>query len=377
MVTYARRRGTYPPHRRSGGPPAGRWGGNVGLGAGAGSGNEPVYGALDLGTNNCRLLVARPDGRSFEVIDSFSRIVRLGEGLQASGRLSEAAIERTIAALHVCAAKLRRRGVTRLRSVATEACRLAANCDDFVARVEDETGLRLEIINTAEEARLAASGCAPLLRRDQDRALVFDIGGGSSEVMWIAVPPDGQGGAPEVLDSVSVPWGVVKMAERWGGDTITPAVYAAMVEEIRNHLVPFEARHRIGREIVARRVQMQGSSGTVTTLAGIHLALPRYQRSAVDGQFLSFAQVSAVTDRLRSMDYGARAAHPCVGPERADLVVAGCAILAAICLLWPIGVLRVADRGVREGILFSLMAADGVGHGGGGHRNGRPLALNA
>ena len=346
MVSYARRRSGDPPYRRYGSP------------AHRGSdGAGPVYGALDLGTNNCRLLVARPDDRSFEVIDSFSRIVRLGEGLQARGRLSEPAIERTISALHVCAAKLRRRGVTRLRSVATEACRRAANCDGFVARVAEETGVRLEIINTAEAARLAASGCAPLLRRDQDRALVFDIGGGSSEVMWLSVRPEG---SPETVDSISVPWGVVKMAERYGGHTITPAVYNAMIEEVRSFLLPFEQKHQIAREIAAGRVQMVGSSGTVTTLAGIHLALPRYQRDMVDGQFLSFEQVRAVSDRLCAMDFDTRAAHPCVGPERADLVVAGCAILAAICLQWPVGVLRVGDRGVREGILFGLIAADRV-----------------
>ena len=338
MVSYARRRA--PPHRRSG-----TWR----------SGEGPVYAALDLGTNNCRLLVARPNERSFEVIDSFSRIVRLGEGLQASGRLSESAIERTLQALHVCAGKLRRRGVTRLRSVATEACRLAVNCESFVARVAAETGVPLEIINTREEARLAASGCSPLLRRDQDRAIVFDIGGGSTEVMWLSVPSEGQ---PEVMDSVSVPWGVVKMAEAYGGHTITPEIYEAMVEEVRSHLLAFEEKHEIGREIARRRVQMVGSSGTVTTLAGIHLRLPRYQRDLVDGQFLSFRQVTAVTERLCAMGYDGRAAEPCVGPDRADLVVAGCAILAAICLLWPVGLLRVADRGVREGILFSLMAAD-------------------
>lgn len=316
-----------------------------------------MYAALDLGTNNCRLLVARPADEAFEVVDSFSRIVRLGQGLQASGRLSEEAVDRTITALRICASKMRRRGVTRLRSVATEACRLAANCEDFVARVRDETGVRLEIIEAVEEARLAALGCAPLLRRSMRRALVFDIGGGSTEVMWLSVP---RVGPPEVIDSVSVPWGVVRMAEVYGGYEITPETYAGMIDEVTVHLEPFEARNRIAREVAERQVQMLGTSGTVTTLCGIHLALPRYQRSIVDGQQLSFEQVSTVSERLREMDYLARAAHPCVGRERADLVVAGCAILAAICAMWPVGSLRVADRGVREGILFTLMAADGL-----------------
>lgn len=319
-------------------------------------GEEELYAALDLGTNNCRLLVARPTGGAFEVVDSFSRIVRLGQGLQASGVLADDAVDRTIGALRVCAGKMRRRGVTRLRSVATEACRLAANCDHFVARVRNETGVQLEIIPAAEEARLAVLGCAPLLHRSVGRALVFDIGGGSTEVMWLAVPECGE---PEVIDSVSVPWGVVRMAEVYGGYEITPESYAAMVEAVATYLRPFEERNAIAGDVAARRVQMLGTSGTVTTLCGIHLALPRYQRSVVDGQFLSFEQVSAVTDRLREMDYLARAAHPCVGRDRADLVVAGCAILAAICAMWPVGSLRVADRGVREGILFTLMSADG------------------
>jgi len=322
-----------------------------------------LYAALDLGTNNCRLLVARPANGAFEVIDSFSRIVRLGQGLQASGRLSEEAVDRTITALRICASKMRRRGVTRLRSVATEACRLAANCEDFVARVRDETGVRLDIIEAVEEARLAALGCAPLLRRSLGKALVFDIGGGSTEVMWLSVPG---AGPPEVIDSVSVPWGVVRMAEVYGGYEITPETYAEMIDEVAAHLEPFESRNAIARQVAERQVQMLGTSGTVTTLCGIHLALPRYQRSVVDGQLLSFEQVSSVSERLREMDYLARAAHPCVGRERADLVVAGCAILAAICAMWPVGALRVADRGVREGILFTLMAADGFLTCGGG-----------
>jgi len=319
-----------------------------------------VYAALDLGTNNCRLLVARPRWQGFDVIDSFSRIVRLGEGLQASGRLSEAAVERTLQALRVCAGKIRRRQVTRLRCVATEACRLAGNCEDFVARAAEEAGVDLEIITNREEASLAATGCAPLLRRDRDRALAFDIGGGSTEVMWLAVHPTGQ---PEVIDSISIPWGVVRMAEAFGGDVVSPADYDRMVRVVGPHLAPFEERYGMRAEIEAGRVQMIGTSGTVTTLAGIHLSLPRYQRDIVDGQFLSFRDVAAVSDRLRGMDFAARAAEPCVGAERADLVVAGCAILAAICAEWPVGRLRVADRGVREGILFNLITADRLAPG--------------
>jgi exopolyphosphatase/guanosine-5'-triphosphate,3'-diphosphate pyrophosphatase len=310
--------------------------------------------ALDLGTNNCRLLVARATRGGFRVIDSFSRIVRLGEGLATSGILSEAAMGRTIDALKVCAAKIASRGVTRGRYVATEACRRAANCGEFLKRVRSDTGLAVEIIATEEEARLAVEGCASLLDRRIPFAVVFDIGGGSTEIVWLrGVEPDDR----QVLGFVSVPHGVVSLTERYGADHVSAASYRAMVGEVADAIRPFEARHRIASRVEAGQVQMLGSSGTVTTLAGIHLGLPRYNRSIVDGTFLSFAAIAEVSGRLASLGLADRALHPCVGVDRADLVVAGCAILEAICAAWPVGRLRVADRGVREGILIGLSGA--------------------
>ena len=318
---------------------------------------EHTYAALDLGTNNCRLLVARALDDGFRVIDAFSRIVRLGEGLAGSGRLSEAAMARTIAALRICAAKLDRRGVTRLRAVATEACRKAVNCADFVEYVAAETGLSLEIISAAEEARLALAGCAPLLDYDNRHALVFDIGGGSTELMWLRLE-DGQ--PPHLLGWLSIPLGVVTLAERHGGIHIDDMIFERMVGEVAAELAPFEAAHGLRRHLVEQSVQMLGTSGTVTTVAGVHLDLARYDRSQVDGIWLDAEDVGAVTGRLTAMDYDQRAAHGCIGVDRADLVVAGCAILAAIMRAWPLARLRVADRGVREGVLFDLMReADG------------------
>jgi exopolyphosphatase/guanosine-5'-triphosphate,3'-diphosphate pyrophosphatase len=327
--------------------------------AAAGSrGLAPNFAALDLGTNNCRLLVARPvPGGGFRVVDAFSRIVRLGEGLEATGGLSEAAMDRTLDALKVCAAKLTQRRVVATRSVATEACRRAANCGTFLARVRDEVGIELEIISTAEEARLVVSGCAPLLQPRLPYAIVFDIGGGSTEIVFLrrAHAAHGRPARPEIHGSTSLPFGVVTFTERFGGVEVTPAVYRAMVDEAEAALAPFEREHRIRHHIAARRVQMIGSSGTVTTLAGIHLALPRYIRALVDGSTLTFAQIDKVSSHLAGLDLAGRAASPCVGRERADLVLSGCAILDAICATWPVGQLRVADRGVREGILFDLM----------------------
>ncbi len=332
-----------------------------------------TFAALDLGTNNCRLLVAAPQGNGFRVIESFSRIVRLGEGLTATGRLAPRAMGRAIEALRICAGRLSRYKGLRLRSVATEACRQAVNGHDFVARVKRETGLSLEIINAEEEARLALAGCASLLDDSAPHAFVFDIGGGSTEIIWRrdARPSrgfNGHGFAADVLayglpagDRLrfhSVPIGVVTMAERYGADRVSPDAYDAMVDEALRLLRPFETTERIGGEVAGARVQMLGTSGTVTTLASVFLNLRRYSRMRVDGSYLDFDAIKRISNDIAGLDYAARAGMPCIGPQRADLVVGGVAILDAICRLWPVGRLRVADRGLREGILNLLIAAD-------------------
>ena len=315
----------------------------------------PQYAALDLGTNNCRLLVARPVGSRFRVVDAFSRIIRLGEGLAASGVLSEDAMARALDALKICADKIAARRVAAGRYVATEACRQAANCEAFLARVREEIGINIEIISSTEEARLVVAGCAPLLNPRIPYAIVFDIGGGSTEIVWLRLWGGGIRGGPEILGSMSLPFGVVTLTDRFGGTEVSPATYRAMVAEAVAALAPFERTNDIQRHVRTGRVQMLGSSGTVTTLAGIHLALPRYTRALVDGSVLTFEQISVVSTHLAGLDLAGRAANPCIGRERADLVLSGCAILDAICATWPVGRLRVADRGVREGILFDLM----------------------
>ncbi|MGF1624971.1 MAG: Ppx/GppA phosphatase family protein [Alphaproteobacteria bacterium] len=321
----------------------------------------PSYAAIDLGTNNCRLLVAepmsaRPGGQRFRVIDAFSRIVRLGEGLSQHGVLSEPAMERAIRALAVCARKVDQHNVAGLQAVATEACRRAANCEDFLARAQAETGLDLTIIDVREEAELAVAGCSELLDRQIPYAVVFDIGGGSTEVIWAEVPerPDVE---PRIVGTLSIPTGVVSLAENYGGDRIPRDVFEAMVAHIARALDIFETDNRIRPRIAGGAVQMIGTSGTVTTLAGLRQGLRRYDRRRVDGTHLSFGDARAVTERLLALDCAGRAAQPCIGQERADLVVAGCAILEAICRSWPVGMLRVADRGLREGILHRLMPA--------------------
>ena len=354
-------------HRRRGpGAPAGKFGtaGRQSANSKDGAARE-TFAALDLGTNNCRLLVAEPDGGSFRVVDAFSRIVRLGEGLESTGSLTEAAMERTIGALRVCASKMARKKVVKARNVATEACRRAANCGQFLDRIRAETGLDLEIISPDEEARLALSGCGPLLVDGYRHGVVFDIGGGSTEVMWVETPGDG---SVVIIDTLSIPVGVVNLAEIHGGGEISGDQFDTMVRVIAGELVDFEVRNGITDAIGDGSVQMLGTSGTVTTLAGIHLKLPAYDRSVVDGSFMDFGDLAAVTRHLMELDFDGRAQEPCVGVVRADLVVAGCAILEAICQTWNIGRLRIADRGVREGILMGLMELEtrpGPGGGGG------------
>lgn len=331
--------------------------------------SQRIYGALDLGTNNCRLLLARPSRRGFRVVDAFSRIIRLGEGVGQSGVLSEAAMSRTLEALKVCAGKLERHRVSRARFVATEACRVAGNGKEFIARVRERCGLDIEILEPEHEARLAVSGCASLIDSSADYILVFDIGGGSSEIIWLDLTKDGArrrgpggriGAENAIVAWTSLPVGVVTMAERFDGRDVTPYSFEAMVASVTSMLVPFEQKHRFGERLAGRSVHFLGTSGTVTTIAGILLGLPRYDRNKVDGSWLEVPDIMGVTQSLLAKTYAQRSAEPCIGRERADLVLAGCAILEAVLRMWPAQRLRVADRGLREGILTTLMLEDGV-----------------
>lgn len=314
-----------------------------------------TYGAIDLGTNNCRLLVARPSEQGFTVIDAFSRIVRLGEGLTQTGRLSDEAMDRAVSALAVCGDKLRRRNVSLSRSVATEACRRAANGRDFVERVREETGIALDVIDPQEEARLAVLGCHKLLEPGDGPALIFDIGGGSTELVLV----DQMDGQPRIRAWWSAPWGVVSLTESEGSEALEGpdrvAAYKRMRERVRHAFARFEAMLPETRE----GIRLLGTSGTVTTLASVHLALPSYDRRAVDGLHVPIQAMQKISGMIAGMDFEERSALPCIGAERADLVVAGCAILEAIIELWPAQNLGIADRGIREGILRSLMARDG------------------
>ncbi len=331
-----------------------------------------TYAALDLGTNNCRLLIATPTQRSFRVVDAFSRIVRLGEGLGRTVRLSDDAMDRAIEALAVCGTKMAANGVARHRLIATEACRLAENGDSFIDRVARETGLKLEIVSRKTEAALAAAGCASLIHNTADGVVVFDIGGGSTEIVIIDL--EGISGRyPWSIDRHIVAWtslpvGVVTMAEKFGGRDITPDVFEAKVAHVMDMLAGFHGLEKLAGK-PRDRLHLLGTSGTVTTIAGVHLGLDRYDRRRVDGTWMRPEDVTSVTDQLLAMTYEDRQQNGCIGRDRADLVLAGCAIFEAIRRNWPWADVRVADRGLREGMLLTLMAKDGVWRR---RRTGRP-----
>ncbi len=317
----------------------------------------PVLGAIDVGTNACRLLIAVPHDAPGHpmprVIDSYTASVRLGEGLERAGSITDAALDRTVQALKICAERLKRRGVTHVRAIATEACRKAANACELVARARAEAGIDLVIVTPEEEARLAAEGCLPLIGEGFEGALIFDIGGGSTELILVRM---GAAGFPayEIVDWASAPVGVVALAERHGGQRLPASAYPQMFESV--NAVFSELKPRLGADAFhAGRYHLLGTSGTLTTLAGVKLGLERYSRSRVDGQWLTRAEVLHITDTITREDFAGRAAIPCIGEDRADLILPGCAILAAIMRNWPSERLRVADRGLREGLLIGLV----------------------
>ena len=311
----------------------------------------PLFAALDLGTNNCRMLVATPAPDGFRVVDSLNRIVRLGEGIEATGQLAPRGMARAVEAVQACAARLGRRPVAGLRAVATEACRRAGNGAAFLQTLRAETGIRFELITAQDEAALAVESCAPLLGQ-HPHTLLFDIGGGSTELAWLRNTP---GAAPVILAIETLPIGVATLWDRHGPAVFTPPGFTAIADDVAARLAAFDRQHAIAGAVAAGQVQMLGTSGTVTTLAGIALGLTRYRRPLVDGATLPAAAAARAIALLRALDRPGLERHACVGPGRVEFVLPGCAIFAGIRALWPTPSITVADRGLREGMLLRLM----------------------
>lgn len=324
---------------------------------------RPVFAALDLGTNNCRLLIAERHSDGFRVVDGYSRIVRLGEGLAATGHLHPAAMQRALHALGECGNRLALRPIQQMRCVATQACRVASNGAEFLHRVEDATGIALEIISPEEEARLSVRGCAPLIDPAADWVVVVDVGGGSTEISWVDARPVRDGAPAIILAWTSLPFGVVTLAERHVAETDSEAWFERIVAEVETSLLAFRGANAWRAAFAEGSMHYLGASGAVTSLAGVLLGLNKYQRARVDGLWLGVEQARSTAQRLRELGREYRARHGCIGPDRADLIVPGAAILEAVFRVWPADRIRVADRGLREGLLYSLVEA---GKGGGG-----------
>jgi len=311
------------------------------------------YAAIDLGTNSCRLVIATPTTTSFRVVETFSKVVRLGEGIIQDNELSSKAMKRTIQALKVCRGVIDEyMPIAASRFVATAACRRAKNVAQFVEMVKSQAGLELEIISPKEEARLSVVGCLPLLNRNIKRVLVFDIGGGSTQISLARVTDSGK---TFIEGFVSLPYGVVTVSEAFAGHEMSTLEYSTVMERTQNILAEFEEKYHIHEAIANQEIQVIGTSGTVTVLGAVHLKLPRYNRSAVDGIAISAPDVAATVNKIKTMGAEGRNKHPCIGQSKSDLTLAGCAIIEALTSFWPISEITVADRGIREGILLDLM----------------------
>jgi exopolyphosphatase/guanosine-5'-triphosphate,3'-diphosphate pyrophosphatase len=335
------------PTRSRRGKPSGRSGGAA-----------QTYAALDLGTNNCRLLIAEKSATGgLHIVDSYSQIVALGEGLAASGRLSDLAMSRAMDALKKCSDKVKKHKPVQARFIATQACRQASNGRAFVSEVRRRVGLNMETISPKEEAKFALLGSLDLVDPETDFALVIDIGGGSTELSWIDARSAAARGvqgctlrAP-ILGWASFPVGVVTLSESFEGEDR----YARMVEHVSGLMRANDAATRFGPLFRVGRGQVIGNSGTVTSLAAVHMGLDRYLRSAVDGAWLDRMALMQTIARLRDATPEQRAAEPCLAGGRSELMLPGMAILTTIFDIWPSDRLRVGDRGLREGILLSLM----------------------
>lgn len=316
---------------------------------------KKVFASVDLGTNNCRLMLAEPclnNKNDFVIVESFSRITRLGEGMVSNRMLSEKAMERTLKVLKRLAEKMQKYSIQSGRFVATEACRKAINGKEFIEKASAITGIPFEIISSEEESRLAIIGCFPLIDMDMQNVLVFDIGGGSSEISLADCCREGK---IALKGSVSIPIGVLTVSEGFTGNDISGKAKETIIDKVNGILSRFDENYGVSELLKEGRLQVIGASGTVTSLGAFHLDLKRYNRNLVDGLVLSSADIKKSLAKLEGMSNLERVTHPCIGPQRADLTLAGCAILEAILNFWNFGSLTIADRGIREGILLDLI----------------------
>lgn len=306
--------------------------------------------AIDLGTRNCRLIIAKHHGGQIEIVDLFSRFVCLGEGVAQSRRLGRKAMERTITVLKQCAKRLSHYPNVVFSGVTTDAVRRAENAQSFLRRVARETGLKLEMIDEKEEAYYEVLGCARVLDMRKKRHIIFDIGGGSSEIILCSLDQEKRVRIDEML---SLPYGVVNLYE--SVDKLTFTSYTSIVEEVQNLCRRFLVAH-LG-DLASQDVsafQVIGTSGTTTTVAAMHHNLKMYDRERVDGTSLCFEDVQKVIHYVQSLSPAERRSNAFCGHVEDDLVLTGFAILEGILRAVPCMYFTVTDAGVRDGLIRTL-----------------------
>jgi exopolyphosphatase/guanosine-5'-triphosphate,3'-diphosphate pyrophosphatase len=319
--------------------------------------------------------------RRLKVIDSFAKIISLGEGIKQTGVLSEEAIERTIVALRACKKKLDSHRIYKMRAVATEACRQASNTKSLIERVNSEIGVDLEVISPQEEARLVLKGCSGVISDEKNYGILMDIGGGSTEVVWLKINKGMTRPTISVIDSISLPFGVVTISDTYTHSKNNQEIYTVLRKNILSTIDTFMKKNNIRTNFSKGDVQVITSSGTTTTLGSLTLGLSTYDRSSVDGKDFSSKKIVEVGEELLSRYLSSTPTTVKLGKEknfitnkffdhvldksseefkifaynRMGLLAAGVVIINSI--LESIGdcLVRIADRGVREGILYDLM----------------------
>lgn len=311
--------------------------------------------AIDCGTNSIRLLIAEAhaDGE-YTDLTRLMRVVRLGEGIDTTGVISPAALERTFAACDEYASLIQAADVRALRFVATSASRDARNREEFVAGVQSRLGVTPEVISGAEEAQLSFAGAvssAPVRAGAPTPRLVVDIGGGSTEFVL---------GDERPWASRSVNIGCVRLFERHlRHDPPSAGELAELAADADRAIA--EAATEVD---LTEADSLVGVAGTVTTVAALALDLPEYDPAAIHGSRISAAQVTAITEQLAAMTHAERLALPVMHPGRADVIVSGAVILQRIVEAVGVSEIVVSEHDILDGIAMSIpVATSGGKHG--------------
>lgn len=318
---------------------------------------KKYFAAIDLGSRNCRTIVGcQSKAGAFEYIETYSKSVSLADGVAASKKLSRKSMDRTIEALAFCSKVLSRYAGLTYLAVATDAMRRAENASVFIKRVKRELGLIISIITPQEEAYYAALGCIEVLSLETEIFVVFDIGGGSSEIALCRQKSDKD---IELIDSLSIPYGVINLLE--SKDHLTFSGYSNLVQKISDLSRDFLNQYATTLDFV-NNFQCIGTSGTTTTVAALNMNLRFYDREKINDSILQFSEILKTVHYVQSLSEDERKLHPYISQSNEDLVLGGLTILEGIVRGLPASTITVTDRGVRDGVVYALTHDKCKGH---------------